>query len=485
MRQVCFCSMIVLLAGAAVPTFAQGDAPPVIEDVTLEIIRLTGLGYAAAVPFTLANFPADYGDLACEGDILIITVAFSDEDLVEWEEGQDPGDPPVANRGDEEFYSRKQSLWLWDSDPDPGPVPGDTWGFNAPPSLIIDPLPAATGTFIYIVTIPEWTGPNQARLRDPVNHPYDVGWWVTIELSNEEAPSEDTPVARTTFPLFAVENPVLRPGNPPAFADAGSDQVVAVGSAVTLDARQTYDATNVGFDPLDPDVFEKDSLAYVWEWISGPQRVDPTPNVIDPALAAVTLTELGEYIFRVLVTDGVNADLSTDTISITVVNAGDLPENNLAPRAAIVGPAGPVTVGSVITLDGNGSSDPDGDTLSHRWRQTNELGSDLTFEELTSAFQPLSGLTQVTSTWEAITTGTFYFRLLVTDPFGATASILIAVEVVEASGAAGILEQGDSTYSADRQSADEQTPLAPACGGGLMPLAMVPLVLWLGRGRIR
>ncbi len=458
--------LLGLMPGVA---WAQGDGeyPPVIDSVTFEISRLLGSGYAA-----YAAFDPDTG-IVREGDLLRITVEFTDNDL-----GDDDDDDE-----DQEFFWQKNTVWIMDppSPPEPPPFEDDTNGYVAPPNLEIDAAPATTGRFVATVEIPEWLGPNQARLRDPVAHPYDVGWQLSIELTNEEEPGDDTPVDWEVFTLLGVENPVFAPPNPPVVADAGSDVTVGSGSTVILDARESFDASNVGFDPDDPNVYDEDTLTFSWEWLDGPVRVDPEVSAADDRLAEVTLTTLGVYTFRVAVSDGVNAIPGTDSVTVTVVNAADLAENNLTPRALVTGPSSAVALGQMVTLDGRDSTDPDGDELTYRWQQTNEIGGDLTADELSEVFQPLSGVNSSVARWQATAIGTYYFRLLVADPYGNTdTSDVVTVEVVSAESAGEVVEQTDDSTG------DVSSTVAPmACGGSLVPLLAVPLVLALSRGRRR
>lgn len=471
---------VAAVLGAAPLALAQGsgDTPPVIDEtgVVFGIWRYTAVGYVPDLTDPPASFDPNT-EIASEGDLIAVIVPFSDVELGEVDENGNRTKP-------QEFWARKQSIWLLDfpDPPEPPPVDGDTSIYFGAPNLVVDDPPATTGLFAYVFQIPEFNGPSQARLRDPLNHPYDVGWIVEICLANVREP-EPGFASCIGFLLLAKENFVLRPPNPPTFADAGPDQTVALNTLVTLDARGTFDAWNVGFDPADPDVFEKDRITYVWEWVSGPARVEPTQSSIYSPLATVTLTVRGDYVYRVIATDGFTVPPSVDTVNIFARNASELPSANRRPVASAVGPAANVTVGQVITLDGRGSSDPDGDTLSYRWKQTNEVGGELTFEEVAAAFQPMSGLREAVSTWRAVTPGTYYFLLVVTDPYGLSNSTPVTVTVV--SGTAGQTVNRETAANADGGGA-VPAPVAPlGCGAGLAPLLAVPLVLRMMRGRMR
>ena len=298
------------------------------------------------------------------------------------------------------------------------------------------------------------------------------------------------------FPIFAVENPNLSPPNPPPTADAGSDQTVAVGSTVTLDASHSFDSSNLGFDVTDPSVILKDTLTYVWTWLSGPERADPQPSATgDAAKADVTLEVVGDYVYQVVVDDGVNAAPSTATTTIHVVQSI---RDNLGPSAMISDAAGQVVSGQVVsalvgdqvTLSAALSTDPDGDSLTYRWRQTNEVGGALASDEILVDFQPLNGIGTRDVAWVATKAGTYYFSLLVTDvppagldPLSATARV--TVDIAEAATAGIVATRDGNAASTDPTSADSTGTLtaSPAgCGGGsVLPLALLPGALWLMR----
>jgi hypothetical protein len=357
--------------------------------------------------------------------------------------------------------------------------------------------------------VPQFFGPNEARLRGLI--PYDVHWVVEITVKNQTTSTNVVPDS-VLFDVCALENPNLVAGNPAPVADAGADQVVSVGETVELDASRSFDRSDVGFSPFDPGVFDKDLLSYAWEWMDGPERVDPE---IDPAIPAgiepqhwpialVTLEVPNTdakpyYVYRVTVDDGVNSPPSTADVRIKVE---PLVRANRPPNAVITDATGKVVssgtvsarVGDEIKLSAQLSSDPDGDPLMYHWRQTNEAGGALAADELLTDFQPLNGVTSPDVSWEATQTGTFYFNLLVTDepPLGLTslsASANVTVDVSEAATASEIVgresDLSTPTTTGDGQSSAAQ-PAAPAsCGAGsILPLALVGAGLWLVRGRL-
>lgn len=363
-------------------------------------------------------------------------------------------------------------------------------------------------TFNIDIYIPQFQGRNQARLLGFI--PWDVRYLCQILLSSTQDPGCNfnpqglnfaggcrEPVSGITFPILVIEHPNLGPPNPPPFADAGPDQTVQVGNTAILDGSRTFDGFNVGFGDDATRVIDQDQLEFTWEWISGPERVEPIVRdpVNAPAIAEVNFNTVGVYVYRLTVDDGVNAFPTQDSVTINVVSV--VPENR-GPRARINGPSQAVIIGGIIQLDGTSSSDPDGNPLTFRWRQTNELGGSLSTTEIRTAFQPLSGLESPVSTWQAVRPGTYYFRLIVSD--GQLQDVAETVVRVVSAGTAGVvvmrLDESGQTFLetpglaatetvVPGDSDDALSPMvAPGlCGFGLMPVALLPLALAAMRRR--
>lgn len=478
-----------------VPTLAQDDnVPPVIVSETWVILRNVG-GDPLFGPYT-GPFPFDpLTENANELDILFATAEIFDPDFTD----------EMGGAGNDEVFVRQQTVWFPFNTylvPELPPVMEDTDEFLPEEGDGFSPVSGNTVFVVFRLTVPEFKGKNQARLRGLID--WDIRFAVLHDVSNEQSPdrAESFTITRTVGnlagdPFFvsiihAVENPVLAPPNAPPFADAGPDILVEAGTTIELDASATFDSFNLGFDTSSPNIFEKDKLTFTWEWISGPQRVDPIYRdpINRPAFAEVTLNVIGIYEYRLTADDNVNALPTTDTTSIEVVSL--IPKNR-APVARIVGPTDSSVVGSVIMLDGTSSSDPDGDVLSFRWRQIDELGGNLAESDVLDLFQPLGGVESPISTWQATQAGTFYFRLLVDDGLlidSKTISLTVVEpgSVVAVTGGDGTGKglEGGSSAAGDPSDEAVTAPLSvPACGGGLLPLAMLPFALWMGRGRIR
>jgi PKD domain len=142
-------------------------------------------------------------------------------------------------------------------------------------------------------------------------------------------------------------------------ANAGEDQTVDEGEWVTLDGEDSYDP-NGG------------SLKYSWTQTGGPNvdlqdTSDPqahfwSPYVYDDEVLEFTLTVRNE---------GGNSD--EDSVSIQVKTNVD---SNDQPHADAGGDQ-TVNEGEWVTLDGDGSYDPDGEQLDYSWTQTSGPNVDL------------------------------------------------------------------------------------------------------------
>lgn len=170
----------------------------------------------------------------------------------------------------------------------------------------------------------------------------------------------------------------------PPEAQAGPDQYVDRGATVTLDGSASSDPNN-----LLP-------LTYAWTQTGGP-AVSFTPSLSITSFTAPT--NPGVLSFTLNVTNTEEVPGFPDSVVITVTNQAPL---------ADAGPDQTVYTQAVVTLDGGGSSDPDGDLpLAYLWQQTG--GPAVT----------LSSLAVVTPTFTAPAVSTVLtFTLVVSDSLG-------------------------------------------------------------------
>ena len=223
-------------------------------------------------------------------------------------------------------------------------------------------------------------------------------------------------------------------------ADAGSDQRVAVGSEVSFDGRGSND----------PD---GGNLTYSWDF-----GADADPETAEGVMPFCIYSARGAKTVILTVTDDEGATAS-DTVTINVYN----------PPVADAGNNQTVAVGTEVSFDGSGSSDPDGGVLTYSW-------------EFGDAEDPTAIGSEVTASHTYSTIGDKTVTLTVTDDEGAMAShtVIITVFKVDAGDAqrvfvgkrvnfTGTIENAPAgvTYSwdfgHDATDAEDDDGLTPSC----------------------
>jgi len=160
-------------------------------------------------------------------------------------------------------------------------------------------------------------------------------------------------------PTFSINGSAFvklsAPANQTPDADAGPDQSVNEGDEVILD----------GSGSSDPD---GDPLTYQWTAPAGITLNNDTDE--KPTFTAPEVSTDTDFKFSLVVNDG-TVDSPADEVTITVKQVNKAPTAN-------AGDDQTVNEGDLITLDGSGSSDPDGDPLTYKW--TAPLGITLSKE---------------------------------------------------------------------------------------------------------
>jgi hypothetical protein len=223
-----------------------------------------------------------------------------------------------------------------------------------------------------------------------------VSFTPALSITTFTAPSSAGPLTFTltvtdTWGLSNADSTVVSVRNLGPTADAGLDQEADPGAAVTLDGSGSSDPNG-------------DALAYYWVQTGG-EAVSFTPALSITTFAAPS--SAGPLTFALTVTDTWGLS-SADSTVVTVRNLGPTAE---------AGPDQQVDPGATVTLDGSGSSDPNGDPLAYHWVQTGGEAVSFTPDLMVTTFTAPLGA------------GPLTFALTVTDAGGLSGSDTTVVTV--------------------------------------------------------
>ncbi|SEN01298.1 Myxococcales GC_trans_RRR domain-containing protein [Stigmatella aurantiaca] len=170
-----------------------------------------------------------------------------------------------------------------------------------------------------------------------------------------------TNAASTPFSAQVAEPSTGPVCNRRPVADVGQATLSVPEASVVGGERVRNTVTLNGTGSVDPD---GNPLTYQWTQLSGPAVTLSSPTSATPTFQTVEVSKTAVLAFQLIVNDG--TDTSTPKVTeVAITNV------NTKPVAAITGPAS-VASGSTtpVTLNGGGSTDADGDTLTYAWRQT-------------------------------------------------------------------------------------------------------------------
>ncbi|WP_299968755.1 PKD domain-containing protein [uncultured Roseobacter sp.] len=188
--------------------------------------------------------------------------------------------------------------------------------------------------------------------------------------------------------------------NTPPIAEAGPNAVVTIGQPAVLDGTGSSDA-------------DGDALSYAWTLIQRP--VGSSAALTGAANAQPTLTPdaAGTYVAELVVNDGTDFS-APDQVTLTTGNATPV---------ADAGADTSGTVGRQVTLSGDASTDPNGDSLTYSWQ--------LVSQPQNSSISPTS--TGVDFVFTPDVAGSFTAQLTVSDgQLTDTDTVSIAVDVNQA-----------------------------------------------------
>lgn len=168
-------------------------------------------------------------------------------------------------------------------------------------------------------------------------------------------------------------------------ANAGTAQSVVINTLVTLDGSGSTASSGA-------------VLTYGWSFSSKPGGSNAALSSATVVKPTFTPDIPGVYVLKLVVNDG-SLDSAASTVTITAFVGN-------APPVANAGRAQSVVVNTLVTLDGSGSSDANGDTLTYSWSFSSKpAGSSAT----------LSSATVVKPTFTPDVAGDYVLSLVVND----------------------------------------------------------------------
>ncbi|GMW01361.1 MAG: hypothetical protein AMXMBFR84_24980 [Candidatus Hydrogenedentota bacterium] len=279
-----------------------------------------------------------------------------------------PNRPPVADAGDDrtEFLTNlgKQESGSVELD---GTESFDPDGDTITYSWTVVRTPGQTKG---ISTDIELSGANTAN---PTFIPFIAGEYefqLTVDdgKASKVASQPDNVVITMQFPNFAP------------IADAGPDRTEVLATpakqesgGVQLDGTQSFDPNG-------------DPITYAWTVVRTPAVAPPMPapralslSNADTATPTFFPFAEGEYEFQLIVNDGKPDKVASqpDNVIITMTEANLPPTANAGPDETVTLSFDDVKAfdGSVVTLDGSASFDPNGDTITYAWTIVSQPGA--------------------------------------------------------------------------------------------------------------
>ena len=204
---------------------------------------------------------------------------------------------------------------------------------------------------------------------------------VTLTVSNGRATSS--------------ANVTITTGNSAPVANAGPDQTVAVGSTVVLNGSGSSDVNG-------------NTLTYTWMLLSAPTGSKAALTGAGTVSPSFVADLAGEYSVQLIVNDGVTNSLPA-TVIISTSNS--IPVANAGPNQFI-------KVGTLVQLNGSGSTDLNGNPLTYMW-------SFLSVPTGSSA--ALSSTSAVSPTFVADLSGIYVLQLIVNDGVSSSAPSTVTI----------------------------------------------------------
>jgi hypothetical protein len=228
------------------------------------------------------------------------------------------------------------------------------WSFTSP---VADAGPPQTAPLGAVVRLNGGSSSNPGGL-GALRYEWDFvskppGSRATLQGASEVIASFAVDAPGTYLVALTVSNGVgsdsatttINTANSPPVANAGPSRTVKAGSLVQLSGSRSSDV-------------DGDPLTYSWLLIAIPSGSSAALAAADTVSPSFVADKTGTYIARLIVHDGTSASPAS-TVTITTENT---------PPIAHAGSGQTVKLGSLVQLNGAGSTDVDEDTLQYSWR---------------------------------------------------------------------------------------------------------------------
>ncbi len=231
--------------------------------------------------------------------------------------------------------------------------------------------------------------------------------WDCTNNGSYDASSSSPTGSTCTYPSVGVYTLGLRVTDDDAATDTETFSVTVTNTAPTAAAGGSYTGNQGSSVALDGSgSTDPDGSVTLFEWDCTDDGIYDTSSSSSTG-STCTYPAVGNYQLRLRVRDNDGAT-DTDTASVSVTNT--------APTADAGGPY-TVNQGVALSMDGSGSSDPDGSIVQYGWDCTNNGIINVTSGSATAATCTYAGV------------GTFTIALTVTDNNGATNTATTTVTV--------------------------------------------------------
>ncbi len=178
-------------------------------------------------------------------------------------------------------------------------------------------------------------------------------------------------------------------------ANAGPNQTAKAGATVTLNGSGSTNPSGSG------------QLSYSWAFTSRPAGSSTVLHGNDSVMPSFLVDVAGNYTIQLTVSSGANSDSASVIVSTT----------HTAP-VADAGANQTVALGATATLNGSGSTDPDGNALSYAWTLLSRPAG-------SSAV--LSGANTITPGFAVDQPGSYNAQLIVSDSFTSSAPSTVVI----------------------------------------------------------